>query len=139
MSAFVRGFRVDFRLSSAEKLRQEPRYRETDMKAIIPFALVAWLALSAGRSAPAAEQPKAQLKTTSLPITSEKAFPKLEFHRPVILTHAGDGSGRIFRRCDDGHPRQSKCLRLGSRSRVAPSHLVAGRLLRLTSVTCCGS
>lgn len=31
-----------------------------------------------------------------LPITAEDAFPNLRIPRPVVLTHAGDGSGRIF-------------------------------------------
>jgi CubicO group peptidase (beta-lactamase class C family)/glucose/arabinose dehydrogenase len=38
------------------------------------------------------------LKTPESPINVEveKAFPKLRFERPILLTHAGDGSGRVF-------------------------------------------
>ncbi len=30
------------------------------------------------------------------PLEAERAFPKLRFERPLELTHAGDGSGRVF-------------------------------------------
>ena len=62
------------------------------MKSIIRFALLASLTVTTARWTFAAEQ----VKTTSLPVTSEKAFPKLKFDRPVVLTHAGDDSNRIF-------------------------------------------
>jgi glucose/arabinose dehydrogenase len=32
----------------------------------------------------------------SIPIKVEVAFPKLSFDRPVVVTHAGDGSNRLF-------------------------------------------
>lgn len=31
-----------------------------------------------------------------LPIESERAFPELQFRRPIVVTHAGDGSNRVF-------------------------------------------
>jgi uncharacterized repeat protein (TIGR03806 family) len=31
-----------------------------------------------------------------LPLVAEKAFPELKFERPVELTHAGDGTNRVF-------------------------------------------
>lgn len=33
---------------------------------------------------------------TELPVAVERAFPKLSFDRPVVITHAGDGSNRLF-------------------------------------------
>ena len=33
---------------------------------------------------------------TPLPVHNERAFPSLEFNRPVLLTHAGDGTNRVF-------------------------------------------
>jgi quinoprotein glucose dehydrogenase len=38
----------------------------------------------------------AQVTETQLPIEPYKAFPKLKFNRPIIVDHAGDGSGRLF-------------------------------------------
>ena len=36
------------------------------------------------------------LDTSPLPVTVERAFPKLKFNRPIVLTHANDGSNRVF-------------------------------------------
>ena len=33
---------------------------------------------------------------TPLPVVAERAYPNLQLRRPAPLTHAGDGSGRIF-------------------------------------------
>ena len=38
----------------------------------------------------------AQLDEGPLPVQAVKAFPKLRFKRPIVLTHAGDGTGRVF-------------------------------------------
>ncbi len=37
-----------------------------------------------------------KVDTSELPVKIETAFEKLTFERPVILTHAGDGSNRVF-------------------------------------------
>lgn len=37
-----------------------------------------------------------QLDESPLPLTAERAFANLEFERPIILTHAGDGTNRVF-------------------------------------------
>jgi glucose/arabinose dehydrogenase len=37
-----------------------------------------------------------KLDTESLPVDIEMAFPKLEIGRPILIQHAGDGSGRLF-------------------------------------------
>ena len=37
-----------------------------------------------------------KIDTSELPVTIEKAFPEIRFNRPIVLTHAGDGSNRIF-------------------------------------------
>jgi len=31
-----------------------------------------------------------------LAVSAERAFPNLEFNRPIVVTHAGDGSNRVF-------------------------------------------
>jgi len=33
---------------------------------------------------------------TSLAVSTERAFPNLEFKRPIVMTHAGDGTNRVF-------------------------------------------
>lgn len=33
---------------------------------------------------------------TPLAVSTERAFPNLEFTRPIVVTHAGDGSNRVF-------------------------------------------
>lgn len=33
---------------------------------------------------------------TPLAVSAERAFPNLEFKRPIVVTHAGDGSDRVF-------------------------------------------
>ena len=33
---------------------------------------------------------------TPLAVSTERAFPNLEFKRPIVVTHAGDGSNRVF-------------------------------------------
>ncbi|HUY33356.1 MAG TPA: PQQ-dependent sugar dehydrogenase [Pirellulales bacterium] len=40
--------------------------------------------------------PAVRLDETPLPVHAERAFPQLEFNRPVVLTHAGDGANRVF-------------------------------------------
>lgn len=37
-----------------------------------------------------------KLDESPLPITAERAFANLEFERPIVLTHAGDGTNRVF-------------------------------------------
>ena len=43
-----------------------------------------------------ADYPAVQLDESPLPITASRAFPQLDFVRPIVLTHAGDGSNRVF-------------------------------------------
>lgn len=38
----------------------------------------------------------AEIDESPLPLHTERAFENLEFRRPVALTHAGDGSNRVF-------------------------------------------
>ncbi len=38
----------------------------------------------------------AEVKTGDLPVQSVRAFSNLKFRRPIVITHAGDGSDRIF-------------------------------------------
>ena len=36
------------------------------------------------------------IKDTPLAVSTERAFPNLELIRPIVVTHAGDGSNRVF-------------------------------------------
>lgn len=38
----------------------------------------------------------AEVKEAPLPLETVRAFPELDFRRPIVLTHAGDGSNRVF-------------------------------------------
>lgn len=38
----------------------------------------------------------AGVNQASLPVEVEQAFPKMQFDRPVVVSHAGDGSNRVF-------------------------------------------
>ncbi|HUY92771.1 MAG TPA: PQQ-dependent sugar dehydrogenase [Pirellulales bacterium] len=40
--------------------------------------------------------PAVKLNEQPLPITAERAFANLDFARPIVLTHAGDGTNRVF-------------------------------------------
>ncbi|HEX7377627.1 MAG TPA: PQQ-dependent sugar dehydrogenase [Pirellulales bacterium] len=40
--------------------------------------------------------PAVELDESRLNVGVERAFANLEFNRPLVLTHAGDGSGRVF-------------------------------------------
>jgi glucose/arabinose dehydrogenase len=52
-------------------------------------------AVCSSQTVPAAE-PKAVIDQRALPIRTERAFPEISFSRPIVLTHAGDGSNRVF-------------------------------------------
>ncbi len=49
---------------------------------------VAWCNTSAQAGESTADIP--------LAVSTERAFPNLEFNRPIVVTHAGDGSNRVF-------------------------------------------
>ncbi|MCA9010802.1 MAG: PQQ-dependent sugar dehydrogenase, partial [Planctomycetaceae bacterium] len=49
---------------------------------------VAWCSASAQAGESIADIP--------LAVSTERAFPNLEFNRPIVVTHAGDGSDRVF-------------------------------------------
>lgn len=36
------------------------------------------------------------VEDTPLAVSTERAFPNLDFKRPIVVTHAGDGSNRVF-------------------------------------------
>jgi glucose/arabinose dehydrogenase len=40
--------------------------------------------------------PAVELDERPMPVRAARAFPNLEFDRPLVLTHAGDGSDRVF-------------------------------------------
>lgn len=37
-----------------------------------------------------------QISESPLPVRAERAFPNLDFNRPIVVTHAGDGTNRVF-------------------------------------------
>lgn len=43
-----------------------------------------------------ADVPEVELNERPLPVHTERAFANLEFNRPIALTHAGDGTNRLF-------------------------------------------
>ena len=44
-----------------------------------------------------AQQPVSpEVDVTPLPVRAVRAFPELTFQRPILLTHAGDGTNRVF-------------------------------------------
>ena len=36
------------------------------------------------------------VKDIPLAVSTERAFPNLEFNRPIVVTHAGDATNRVF-------------------------------------------
>lgn len=62
------------------------------MKRILPLSLV--LICLVPLAALCAAEKKAKVKP--LPIKVERAFPNLRLKLPIVLTHAGDGSDRVF-------------------------------------------
>jgi glucose/arabinose dehydrogenase len=64
---------------------------------ILSLLAVACLALQTERTAAAAEPSMAEgVDQSPLAIVADRAFPKITIDRPVVLTHAGDGSNRLF-------------------------------------------
>src|SRR5688572_25483976 len=57
--------------------------------------LAALLAAVVGAGELAAQE-KQPMKDTPLDVGPVRAFPKLRVRRPVLFTHAGDGTNRIF-------------------------------------------
>jgi quinoprotein glucose dehydrogenase len=53
--------------------------------------LILWTMVSTNVAV--AEEPVAD---TPLAVSTERAFPNVDFERPIVVTHAGDGSDRIF-------------------------------------------
>ena len=37
-----------------------------------------------------------QIIESPLPVRAERAFPNLDFNRPIVVTHADDGTNRVF-------------------------------------------
>ena len=65
------------------------------MQRILLSVICGTLGLSSGlcgSSATAGES----LEDKPLAVSTERAFPNLEFNRPIVVTHAGDGTNRVF-------------------------------------------
>src|SRR5688572_6202912 len=58
------------------------------------LGLAAWVALSAAVQTPAFAADG--VDTSPLPLQTVRAFPKFKPRRPVAITHAGDGTNRLF-------------------------------------------
>ena len=64
------------------------------MKKILAGGLLSFCGLMAVNSAAVrADEAK---KDTPIAVGTERAFPNLDFERPIVVTHAGDGSDRLF-------------------------------------------
>jgi glucose/arabinose dehydrogenase len=61
------------------------------VRSLISFALLVAVAISSANA-----QEKQPQKDTPIDIGPVRAFPKLRLRRPVLFTHAGDGTNRIF-------------------------------------------
>jgi glucose/arabinose dehydrogenase len=61
-------------------------------KTISAAVLISSFLVVAGACLQAADK----IDESPLPLEPVRAFPNLEFIRPLLLTHAGDGSGRVF-------------------------------------------
>ncbi len=67
------------------------------MIASVVFRVVTALALTLSVTSNLwADDPPQPMPDTPLAIKAVRAFPELKFRRPVLLTHAGDGSNRMF-------------------------------------------
>ena len=56
--------------------------------------LACWMMLCAVVGAAEGESP--DVETVKLPVTTKRVFADVVFKRPIVVTHAGDGSGRLF-------------------------------------------
>jgi glucose/arabinose dehydrogenase len=71
-----------------------PSRRSAGMVALACMASLAWGGRGRAENAPTAPTAAAGAPLPDIRLTP--AFPALTFVRPVLLTHAGDGSGRLF-------------------------------------------
>lgn len=70
------------------------------MKKLLACALMSnLLSAAAGVSCLRADD---AIEDTPLAVTAERAFPNVDFERPIVVTHAGDGSNRLFVAEQDG-------------------------------------
>ena len=58
----------------------------------LTFALLLTLNAADDQSQVSAQE----VNTSPLPVVAERAFPNIKIRRPIVLTHAGDGSNRVF-------------------------------------------
>lgn len=74
------------------------------MKPLFPFVVCLSTVLSAAVANPAVAEsptinlakPPASLDTSPMPVRVVPAYPELRISRPIVITGAGDGSGRLF-------------------------------------------
>lgn len=67
---------------------------ENSVKKLLAGGLIiGFMGAMAGSTAINAQEVAAD---TPLAVSAERAFPNLDFERPIVVTHAGDGSNRLF-------------------------------------------
>jgi len=71
------------------------RNKEPTVKKLLASSLLGALVLSAG-DLPVAAIAGEPVADKPLAVSTERAFPNVDFVRPIVVTHAGDGSNRVF-------------------------------------------
>ena len=70
------------------------------MKKVLAGGLLIFCVLKAVNSATVSAEE--EMKDTPIAVGTERAFPNLDFERPIVVTHAGDGTNRLFVAEQDG-------------------------------------
>ena len=70
------------------------------MKKILAGGFLSFCVLTAVNSATVSADE--EMKETPIAVGTERAFPNLDFERPIVVTHAGDGTNRLFVAEQDG-------------------------------------
>lgn len=62
----------------------------------LQVAVFAASVLATGIVAPVVVRADDGITDTPMAVSTERAFPELDFARPIVITHAGDGTNRVF-------------------------------------------
>ena len=70
------------------------------MKKLLAGGFLSFCVLTAVKSATVSADE--EMKDIPIAVGTERAFPNLDFERPIVVTHAGDGTNRLFVAEQDG-------------------------------------